>query len=490
MPSSSWLLLLLACPPAEPEPTDTDTDTDTDAASESSTRTDTDIETDTDTGCEGAPCRLVGEAELEDADALIEGAGVGAGLGLGVGSLGDVDGDGRPDFSVGARRQDDAGAVYLFAGAPTGEVDPEDAWAIVSGTDGSQVGYGLDGVGDVDGDGSVDLVVGDYQWRGAGRALLLLGPFAGEHDVSEAVWEAEGTDDNGRFGFTVAGLGDLDDDGYADFAVSGYLDETERGHVRVVHGGATSEDRSEQILLGLEEYDNAGRGLSGGADLDGDGLGELLVGSRFADPDGPNSGEVYVLAGPATSVASLTEATATLTGTTNEHAGWSLDATHDLDGDGYGDVVVGGQYDTGTGGRLWFVHGPVTDDAALEDRADAQLFGLSPFDDFARDLDVGDVDGDGLPDVLVGAREGADPGRDAGGAWLAYGPFTGSRSVGEAGDWFGRGGAEGDYAGEDVALPGDLDGDGYGELLIGAWQAAGEVGPGAGKAYLFYGTGR
>lgn len=473
------LWLWLACA-ATDTPTSTESDTDADTE-HTERRSDTEV----DTGCDDTPCRLTGEVSLGDADAVIEGPGPDTRLGLGVAGIGDVDGDGHPDFAVGARRAADVGAVYLFTRAPTGTVQTVDAHATLTGLPGSQVGYGLDGVGDVDGDGHLDLVVGDWAWQGTGRAMLVLGPLTGDLDLEAPAWEASGTAENGRFGFTVAGLGDLDHDGFGDFAVSGYLDEGERGRIAVVHGGSALR---EQVWVGLAERDNAGRGLSGGADLDGDGFGEVVVGARFADTTGSNAGEVYVFAGPATDVASLTEASATLTGDAADNAGWSLDATHDLDGDGYGDLVIGGHHSEHAGGRLWFVHGPV-DDGALADAAVAQLLGDTPFDDFARDLDVGDVDGDGLPDVLVGAREASDPGVDAGSAWLCYGPFTGTRELDPELDWLGRALAEGDFAGEDVALPGDLDGDGYGDLLIGAWQADGDNGADAGQAYVFYGLG-
>jgi len=160
-----------------------------------------------------------------------------------------------------------------------------------------------------------------------------------------------------------------------------------------------------------------------------------------------------------------------------------------VDGDGHPDLLVGarqhGAGGPGAGaGAAYLIRGPITGERSLTD-ADAKLVGEADGDLTFRAANAGDVDGDGLADVLVGARQNDRAGEDAGAAYLQLGPFEGTIDLAQADvTWLGEAG--GDQAGRKVAGAGDVDGDGLGDLLIGA-HFEGSAATDAGAAYLVLG---
>lgn len=231
-------------------------------------------------------------------------------------------------------------------------------------------------------------------------------------------------------------------------------------------------------ILGAEAEAEAGRALAGLGDMHGSGLGGVAIGARG---HGEGAGRVGLWSGPLSGTLELDAAPVRLTGAPGDQAGRSLAGGGDLDGDGLADLAVGGIGVEG-GGRLWVLHGPVTTSGALADLADAQLLPLAAGRGAGMALAApGDLTGDGVPDLLLGLprEDGAAPG--AGAALLLPGPFDGEldpdgahRLGGEARD---------DFAGAALAGPGDVDGDGLADVLVGAWghDATGAYG---GRAYL------
>jgi hypothetical protein len=240
-------------------------------------------------------------------------------------------------------------------------------------------------------------------------------------------------------------------------------------------------------LLGQTPGDRAGQALVAG-DVDGDGLPDLLVGAPRHDAVGYRSGAAYLVLGSALAAGGptgLDGAHATLQGPSSSYrSGTAVAAAGDLDGDGLDDVLIGspGQ----DGGAVHLVTGASLAAGGPFDLAvaDTIFTGEAVGDQFGTSVAAGDVDGDGLRDVLVGASSNSAGGYGAGGAWLWWGAgVIGNVELPAAQADVLFTGAAGDRLGWTVVALDDVDGDGLGDVLLGA--------PGAGDggvAYLFYGA--
>lgn len=230
----------------------------------------------------------------------------GGGFGCSVAALADATGDGKPDFAVGALREDpnaapdNAGRAYIFNSA-TGAMYK----TLVSGnqvTDG-YFGACLATVPDATGDGKADLVVGSPGETaggkiGAGRAHLYNG-------VTGALWKVltPGKPElNGRFGNAVGGVPDVNGDGRGD-VVSGAPSEDVPGVYNAgrvyLHSGASGSVLRSFALGAPESNDAFGIAVCGMPDVNGDGFGDVLIGASGADPGGApaDSGRAYIFSG-------------------------------------------------------------------------------------------------------------------------------------------------------------------------------------------------
>jgi hypothetical protein len=260
-----------------------------------------------------------------------------------------------------------------------------------------------------------------------------------------------------------------------------------------VTGAVTLPDQADAALEGETGDDWAGISVTGPGDLDSDGHGDLLVGA----PGWPgpytgydyNYGTAYLWHGPVSGTHSLADADAILRSAGGaDYAGMSVASAGDVNGDAVPDLLVGCldtdhmfKFDPG---QAYLVLGPGPSGEVSLDDSDAELVSTVRADLDSAGYPVagaGDVDGDGFGDVLVGAQDDDDGGRDAGAAYLVLGPMTGTVSLGDGIKIVGE--DPDANAGFSLAGAGDTDGDGLDDILVGApdWSITGSH---RGAAYL------
>jgi hypothetical protein len=339
-------------------------------------------------------------------------------------------------------------------GALSGSISVEDAWWTFYGTDFDMKLGNSSAAMDFDGDGQLDIVttapMDTLTGAASGVARIHLGPFEqGSGPVNEGAYLTIGTEATGAsLGAGLSVLPDLDGDGDQELCV-GRTNHVEGG--LVLGGSARGEQLLEEISLhdlscstavvmgdsdgsgavewayahgsslvpvrdgldpepiatyeGLDTYDLTGHGLAGGEDVDGDGLVDLWIGAQETSAEAEDSGTVYLVLAPFAG-GSLANADAFLYGTRSQAAFGSALATGDLNGDGWPDLVVGAEDDYPAGhasGALYIFEGPFADETFTSE-ADAVLEGFQEDMSLGRDeLTMMDFDGDSLADLLAGS---------------------------------------------------------------------------------------
>ena len=388
---------------------------------------------------------------------------------------------------------------------------------------GGEFGRSVASLGDLDGDGVGDLAVGvpfDHQggFLHGGVWVLFLntdGTVKSHQQINHTEGNFTGSlDDADGLGISLASLGDLDGDGVGDLAVGAYLDDDggdARGAVWILFLNTEGTVKSHQLISDteggftgiLDDDDNFGASLASLGDLDGDGVTDLAVGSVWDDDGGEERGAVWVLFlnnnGTVKSHQKISDTEGGFTGILDDFDsfGGSLASLGDLNGDGMGDLAVGvaGDDDGGNAhGAVWLLflnnNGTVKSHQKISDTEggfvgilhDADLFGDSV-------ASLGDLDGDRVGDLAVGADRDDDGGFDHGAVWVLFlntdGTVKAHQKISDTEGGFTGTLNDSDHFGSSVASLGDLDGDGVGDLALGA-ERDGDGGDNRGAVWVLF----
>jgi hypothetical protein len=388
------------------------------------------------------------------------------------GTTPDVDGDGFPEVIVGAFGADSyLGAAYLYEGSASGPAATPTTLSSPAIMD-ALFGTSVASAGDVNGDGFADVVVGARGISGqnlSGAAYVYLG---GPGGLSSSATSLQGPAiANSAFGASVASAGDVNRDGYADVVVGAYGEGAGFGGAAYVYLGGPNGISA----TGTPLVDPGGGGLfgisvAGAGDVNGDGFGDVLVG---ANREG--TGAVYLYLGgpegPSATPVRIPSPVAS-TGGMLVNFGYSVSSAGDVDGDGLADVVIGSATFINGGGAFVYLGTPggiASAPTALGSGGVETLF-------FGESVSVaGDVNADGFADVVV--SNGANQ------VVASVFVFLGGPS-GVSASPVGYAYLDGTL-GTVVAGAGDVDNDGFADFLAGA--PYGGAGNGVGAVTLFFG---
>jgi hypothetical protein len=468
------------------------------------------------------------------------------GSGLSVASAGDVNGDGLDDLIIGAPNADPSGnasgASYVVFGKAGGWASTLDLSTLNGAT-----GFRLDGVasadftgfsvasaGDVNGDGFDDVILGAYRpdpgGTTSGASYVVFGQaagFASTLDLStldgKTGFRLDAVASDDQTGFSVASAGDVNGDGFDDVIIGAYRADpsgTDSGASYVVFGQAagfastldlsTLDGKTGFRLDGVASDDQSGFSVASAGDVNGDGFDDLIIGALGADPGGNLSGASYVVFGHAAGFASTLDLS-TLNGTTGfrldgaataDLSGWSVASAGDVNGDGLDDLIVGapgadpGGYNAGASYVVFGQAGgfaATLDLSTLDGTTGFRLDGAASGDGSGFSVaSAGDVNGDGFDDLIIGAR-GAEPaGIYSGASFVVFGKAGGFAATLELSTLNGTTGfrldgvAAYDFSGRSVASAGDVNGDGFDDLIVGA-PGADPNGDGSGSSYVVFG---
>lgn len=391
-----------------------------------------------------------------------------------VSTAGDVNADGYSDIIVGDWRdsiggQAFEGTAFIYHGSATG-INTVPATILQSNIAQAYLGRSVSTAGDVNGDGYADVIVGCIQYTNGqtfeGAAFLHLGSATGIS--SSPFLRYEGNANNAGMGEGVSGAGDVNGDGYSDFLVG----VPNQARTYIFHGGTYSVSTTPAFTRSSGSSGaHLGAAVANAGDVNGDGYSDAIMGAPDASNGQANEGLAYVHHGSITglSAAPSTNLQADVPGA---HFGTSVASAGDVNGDGYADVVVGAP-DSGVGGMAYIYHGSAS---GLSLAPAFTMTGAATARLGAAVSTAGDFNVDGYADVLIGA-----PGLDQ--VHLYFGSPTGIFPS----DTLITAPLSGSQFGAAVATAGDVNGDGYSDIVIGA-PAASNVQPSGGAAYIYHGV--
>lgn len=342
-------------------------------------------------------------------------------------------------------------------------------WIGESNQTNAYFGISVSTAGDVNGDGFSDIIVGAYRYENGqseeGRAFVYHGSASGLDTIP--AWTAESDQAVAHFGIWVACAGDVNGDGFSDVIVGANQytnDELNEGRAYAYYGSDSGLSLSpDWFAESNDAHAHFGDCVAGAGDVNGDGFSDVIVGAPFYGT--LDEGRAYVYFGGSSGL-SPTPDWAISSNQTSSRFGNVVASAGDVDGDGFDDVLVAAYYyDNGQNdeGCVFVFHGDstglsVTPDWIGESDQSGARYGISA-------ASAGDVNNDGCADVIVGARHYDNGEPDEGRAFVYHGSPAGLSSNP---DWIAESNQAGAYFGRSVATAGDVNSDGYSDVIIGA----------------------
>ncbi|WP_353717491.1 FG-GAP-like repeat-containing protein [Dyadobacter sp. 676] len=430
-----------------------------------------------------------GNGGLQGNPTIIEGNQYDAGLGNKVSSAGDVNGDGYSDVLIAAYVYDgpnlkDQGKVSLHLGSSTG-INPQPARVFEGGHADDRMGSSIACAGDVNGDGYSDILIGAQYYDNGQFNEGSVFVYHGSKDgiVGSPVSTLESNQADGWFGTAVASAGDVNGDGYSDILIGCYTfdnGQKDEGHVFVYHGGAEGIGTNGAYnMVGTDGGSKMGYSVASAGDVNGDGFDDVIVGSPEYDYNGVAGGIAIVYYGASNGL----DANNKLILSKNQggsYFGGSVAGAGDVNGDGYGDVIVGAsEYDNNEAdeGVAFVYYGSNT---GINAGTSILLENNFAYSDFGSAVSgAGDINRDGYADIIIGDEDYYTAGQSYEGAiFIYYGSAAGpsNPAIIESNIGFAS-------LGGSVSSAGDVNGDGYGDIIAGAAYYGGK-----GAAYIFHGS--
>jgi hypothetical protein len=467
----------------------------------------------------------------------LTGEAIGDESGWPVSTAGDINGDGIADLVVGAHHATVgsnsyyAGKSYVIFGKSSGWTSPislssltgTNGFVLSGENEGDESGFSVSTAGDINGDGIADLVVGaphtyggDYLY--AGKSYVIFGkrsrtspmPLSSLNGANGFALMGEAAGDES--GTSVSTAGDINGDGIADLVVGApqyYYNGAGKSYVifgkrsgwtdsLILLSSLTGSNGF--VLTGEVAGDNSGASVSSAGDINGDGIADLVVGAPGANN---KNGKSYVIFGKRsgwTSPISLSSLNGTngfmLMGEATGYSGTSVSSAGDINGDGIADLVVGAW----EANKSYVIFGkrsgwtsPISL-SSLNGTNGFMLTGEAAGDQSGGFVSsAGDINGDGIADLVIGARE-ANTGVDGWGAGKSYVIFGQPKTYSWASSislsslngnngFVLTGETEGDNSGSFVSTAGDINGDGIADVVVGAPEAN----SGEGESYVIFG---
>ncbi|MCE7063334.1 FG-GAP-like repeat-containing protein [Dyadobacter sp. CY343] len=392
-----------------------------------------------------------------------------------VSSAGDVNGDGYSDVLVGASKYDngqiDEGAVFVYYGNAAG-INMAGGVMLESDQKEARFGSYASSAGDINKDGFSDIIVGAHMYdkgqTNEGAAFVYYGSAQGISKVASLVLESNQAEAN--MGNTIGLAGDVNGDGYSDVLVCARAydkGQTNEGVVFLYHGSAAGLNTNNPVIIEANQAEAMmGFCASGAGDVNGDGYSDILVGARLYDKGQTDEGAVFVYHGSALGINPANAATTLESNQATAYLGHTAATAGDVNGDGYSDIIIGANmYDKGqTNEGAAFIHYGsaqginIVAAATLESNQAEAQFGYSV-------ASAGDVNGDGYADVIVGAMFYDNGQSNEGAAFVYPGSQT---SIAETAISTLESNQAGAQLGSNVASAGDVNGDGYSDVIVGA----------------------